>query len=608
MVAIAPSLANGLQYEKVNVTIDLRQEYQVAYVVVKMGNAPRPGTWVLEKSLDGIHYDPWQYYATSDAECMRQFGVPATTGVPRFQRDDEVHCTSEYSKITPLEGGEIHTSLVNGRPGVEKPSLELQVKGPCADGFFGNPMLPNGTCKECECNGNIDLMAIGNCDTETGVCLKCIGDTTGEHCELCKENHWGSALEKTCKPCGCHHVGAESPQCGNEYGECKCKPNYIGKQCDRCIDGHGDIENGCPACECNMIGSIGDQCDAVSGQCTCKQGVFGKRCDQCRPSYFNFTDAGCQFCHCNIYGSIEDGKCNNITGKCECRSNVDGTMCEKCADGFFNITSGVGCQACECDATGSDGEACDLHSGQCVCKPGVTGLKCDHCQPNHYGLGPDGCKECRACPAPGQVCDSVTGECVCPPNTVGEMCENCTENAWDYHPLKGCKLCECSDVGSSNGKCDMRTGQCKCRNEYVGLRCDLCTHGFFGFPNCQPCNCEPNGTDPLQCKDGLCLCNEEGECPCKEKRDGVAKAIRLQGVPPASKALFYGKQTYAEDRRAVFEEPWEYYTKKHNLNLLKEYPARYNSYPTDAVPLYWPLPKSMLGDRTSSYNGFLRFK
>uniref|UniRef100_A0A0N4VYD5 Laminin EGF-like domain-containing protein n=1 Tax=Haemonchus placei TaxID=6290 RepID=A0A0N4VYD5_HAEPC len=104
----------------------------------------------------------------------------------------------------------------------------------CADGFFGNPMEANGTCKECECNGNIDLMAIGNCDTVTGRCLKCIGDTTGEHCEICKENHWGSALEHTCKPCGCHHVGASSPQCGS-LGECTCKPNYIGKQCDRCI-------------------------------------------------------------------------------------------------------------------------------------------------------------------------------------------------------------------------------------------------------------------------------------------------------------------------------------------------------------------------------------
>ncbi|KJH49986.1 laminin EGF-like protein [Dictyocaulus viviparus] len=55
----------------------------------------------------------------------------------------------------------------------------------CADGFFGDPMEINGTCKECECNDNIDLMAIGNCDTKTGICLKCIGDTRGEHCEVC---------------------------------------------------------------------------------------------------------------------------------------------------------------------------------------------------------------------------------------------------------------------------------------------------------------------------------------------------------------------------------------------------------------------------------------
>lgn len=66
------------------------KEYQVAYVIVKSAIAPRPGTWILEKSLDNVSYQPWQYYAVSDAECLRQFGVPATTGVPRFTRDDEV--------------------------------------------------------------------------------------------------------------------------------------------------------------------------------------------------------------------------------------------------------------------------------------------------------------------------------------------------------------------------------------------------------------------------------------------------------------------------------------------------------------------------------------
>lgn len=29
------------------------------------------------------------------------------------------------------------------------------------------------------------------------------------------------------------------------------------------------------------------------------------------------------------------------------------------------------------------------------------------------------------------------------------------------------------------------------------------------------------------------------------------------------------QQIYAEDRVATFAEPWEYYSKKHNLNILK---------------------------------------
>ncbi|CAD6189781.1 unnamed protein product [Caenorhabditis auriculariae] len=528
----------------------------------------------------------------------------------------------------------------------------------CSDGFFGNPIDENGngSCVECNCNGNIDPMEIGNCDTKTGVCLKCTGHTSGDHCEICKENHYGSAQQHTCKPCGCHHQGSTKQQCDEFEGDCECKENYVGKQCDRCKDGHGDVENGCPSCECDVIGSLGEECDQVSGQCNCKQGVFGKRCDQCRPSYFNFTEAGCQFCHCNIYGSIEDGKCDNVTGKCECRENVEGTMCEKCAEGFFNISSGDGCQVCGmaictrlrmgfanrhpgrkqsnminsllrfeecgCDVTGSEGVSCHLVTGQCVCKPGVTGQKCDQCLPNYYGLDAEGCTQCEPCPAPGQVCDPVDGSCVCPPNTVGEMCENCTDNAWDYHPLKGCRLCECSEVGSAGGKCDTRTGQCKCKNEYVGLKCDRCTHGFFNFPTCEPCGCDSRGTDPLQCKDGLCLCDDKGTCPCKknvkgEKCDECAEGTfsldgnNLKGcteTETCTQSSLVWQQIYAEDRRAIFEEPWEYYTKRHNINLLKETPSQYNSYPTDATPLYWPLPKMFLGDRTTSYNGFLRFK
>ena len=38
-------------------------------------------------------------------------------GKPTYRTDNEVICTSFYSKLDPLEEGEVHTSLINGRPG-----------------------------------------------------------------------------------------------------------------------------------------------------------------------------------------------------------------------------------------------------------------------------------------------------------------------------------------------------------------------------------------------------------------------------------------------------------------------------------------------------------
>uniref|UniRef100_A0A1I7VMW8 Laminin alpha 1 chain n=1 Tax=Loa loa TaxID=7209 RepID=A0A1I7VMW8_LOALO len=497
----------------------------------------------------------------------------------------------------------------------------------CADGFFGDPLTENGTCELCDCNGNIDPMAIGNCDRKTGKCLKCIYNTAGDHCEECKENHWGNPKDKSCRPCGCHPKGARSATCNKSTGVCDCHNNYVGMQCNRCKDGHGDIENKCPACNCNMTGSFSSECDEVSGQCACKTGVFGKQCDMCRASYFNFSENGCQFCHCNSFGAVDDGRCDNVTGKCECRENVKGKMCEKCADGYFNITSGLGCQVCACDPLGSEGIQCDTHTGQCACKSGVIGLKCDKCAPNHFGLDSNGCKECRVCPAPGHICHSTTGECICPRNTIGEMCENCSNNAWNYDPLNGCTLCDCSGIGADGPNCNPENGQCHCRVGFVGLKCDRCIHGHFNFPQCELCNCDLLGTDPTTCKDGACLCDEIGQCSCKKNVIGLkcdscdAYSFSLE------KSNLYGctdcfcfnrtnfcvqsnlvwQQIYAPDRQVIFSEPWKYYTRKHNLNVLREHPPIYNSYPTDITPLYWPLPPSLLGDRTASYNGFIRF-
>lgn len=71
-----------------------------------MGNSPRPGLWVLEKSADyGKTYTPWQYFSDSPDDCELYFGKESLQPITK---DDSVICNTEYSKIVPLEGGEVN--------------------------------------------------------------------------------------------------------------------------------------------------------------------------------------------------------------------------------------------------------------------------------------------------------------------------------------------------------------------------------------------------------------------------------------------------------------------------------------------------------------------
>lgn len=69
----------------------------------------------------------------------------------------------------------------------------------CADGYYGNPTVPGGTCVPCNCSGNVDPLEAGHCDSVTGECLKCLWNTDGAHCERCADGFYGDAV--TAKNC-----------------------------------------------------------------------------------------------------------------------------------------------------------------------------------------------------------------------------------------------------------------------------------------------------------------------------------------------------------------------------------------------------------------------
>jgi laminin alpha 1/2 len=76
-------------------------------VIVKAANSPRPGNWILEKSIDGKTFLPWQYFATTDSDCYNQYNIQPTIGKPKYKNDSDVICTSFYSRLDPLENGEV---------------------------------------------------------------------------------------------------------------------------------------------------------------------------------------------------------------------------------------------------------------------------------------------------------------------------------------------------------------------------------------------------------------------------------------------------------------------------------------------------------------------
>lgn len=70
-----------------------------------MGNSPRPGVWTLERSIDdGKTWLPWQYFADSAGDCQLFFNKTASK---KPVADTDVICTTAFSKIVPLESGEV---------------------------------------------------------------------------------------------------------------------------------------------------------------------------------------------------------------------------------------------------------------------------------------------------------------------------------------------------------------------------------------------------------------------------------------------------------------------------------------------------------------------
>ncbi|KAM6217519.1 laminin subunit alpha-3-like [Rhynchocyon petersi] len=295
----SPPLSSGAQYNQVNVTLDLGQLFHVAYVLIKFANSPRPDLWVLERSVDfGSTYLPWQYFAHSKLDCWEQFGQKANMAITR---DDDVLCVTEYSRIVPLENGEVVVSLINGRPGAKNftfshtlreftRATNIRLRFLRTNTLLGHLISkaqrdPTVTRRyyysikdisiggRCVCNGHAEVCQASN--PEKLFRCDCQHHTCGETCDRCCKGYnqkrwWPATSEQTneCEACNCHGHAVDcyydadvekqraSLNMQGIYaggGVCvNCQHNTAGVNCEMCAKGyyrpHGvpvDAPQGC---------------------------------------------------------------------------------------------------------------------------------------------------------------------------------------------------------------------------------------------------------------------------------------------------------------------------------------------------------------------------
>ncbi|XP_040491950.1 usherin [Ursus maritimus] len=404
----------------------------------------------------------------------------------------------------------------------------------CKDYFFrhvGADPSAIDVCKPCDC----DKVGTRNsgflCDKIGGQC-NCKRHVSGRQCNQCQTGFYNlrESDPDGCSPCNCSTSGTVDGDitCHQNSGQCKCKANVIGLRCDHCNFGFKFLrsfnDDGCEPCQCNLHGSVNKLCNPLSGQCECKKEAKGLQCDTCREHFYGLDITSCKACDCDMAGSLSGTVCDAKTGQCICKPSVGGRQCNECLEGYFYLQQNNSflCLPCNCDKTGTVNGSllCDKSTGQCPCKLGVTGLHCNQCAPHRYNLTSGNFQGCQMCECdslgtlPGTICDPISGQCLCLPNRQGRKCNQCQPGFYiSPGNAPGCLPCSCHITGAVHHICDSLTGQCICQDSSIaGQSCDHCRDLYFGFDpqtgRCQPCNCHLSGALNETCHlvTGQCFC------------------------------------------------------------------------------------------------------
>jgi len=248
----------------------------------------------------------------------------------------------------------------------------------CKAGYFGFPY-----CEECQCNSRGSIN--NECDADSGQCV-CKPNYRGDSCDSCAAEHYGYP---DCHPCLCNVRGSVDNTCDEVTGQCVCHPNIGTRDCHLCLSDFFNFPR-CEECSCNEKGikdkTPGECLAFTDGQCDCKENVMGMNCDQCAPLYYDINRS-CISCNCFVQGTLDGvGECDTEDGNCFCKPYTCTKRCSQCKEGFYGLAESnyLGCSSCKCDIGGSMSEHCDTNSGKCKCRRNLSGRRCNKPKAGYY--------------------------------------------------------------------------------------------------------------------------------------------------------------------------------------------------------------------------------
>ncbi|XP_049843588.1 basement membrane-specific heparan sulfate proteoglycan core protein isoform X30 [Schistocerca gregaria] len=260
--------------------------------------------------------------------------------------------------------------------------------------------------------------------------------------------------------------------------------------------------------------------------------------------------------------------------ECRCPPGYAGLSCERCAEGYEHRPQGP-------------------WLGVCVPSAPPTPQSC---RPGEYG-DPQRGIPCQPCPCPltspgnqfGRSCFLDTDgqvTCDCPPGYVGRRCERC-DVGYTGNPLIPGDSCSpggpCDPAGSLSTEVDPVTGQCRCKELTTGTLCNQCKPNSFHLA---PQN--PEGCISCFCMGITDSCTSSSwyrtQITSAFTRD--AQDFKLVDDPlNLDRPITEGLRVDPVARELVFQD------------FSRRSPVVY----------YWMLPPQFLGDKVTSYGGYLNY-